>query len=63
VPGGRVASGCQPPGGRAGRVSIRVIVADDQVLARAGFRVIIDSTPDLAVVGEAANGAEAVVTL
>jgi len=44
-------------------VSIRVIVADDQVLARAGFRVIIDSAPDLAVVGEAANGAEAVVTL
>jgi DNA-binding NarL/FixJ family response regulator len=39
---------------------IRVLVADDQALVRAGFRVLVDSAPDLEVVGEAANGSEAV---
>ncbi|HET6965413.1 MAG TPA: response regulator transcription factor [Acidimicrobiales bacterium] len=39
---------------------IRVLIADDQALVRAGFRVLIDSDDDLRVVGEAANGAEAV---
>ena len=39
---------------------IRVLVVDDQALVRAGFRVLVDSDPDLAVVGEAADGAEAV---
>jgi DNA-binding NarL/FixJ family response regulator len=39
---------------------IRVLVADDQTLVRAGFRVLVDSAPDLEVVGEAGNGAEAV---
>jgi DNA-binding NarL/FixJ family response regulator len=38
----------------------RVLIADDQALVRAGFRVLIDSSPDLEVVGEAADGAEAV---
>jgi chemotaxis response regulator CheB len=41
-------------------VSIGVVVADDQAIVRAGFRLLIDSEPDLAVLGEAANGAEAV---
>ncbi|WP_010312249.1 response regulator [Saccharopolyspora spinosa] len=41
-------------------VTIRVLLADDQSLVRAGFRVLIDSAPDLAVVGEAATGREAV---
>lgn len=41
-------------------MSIRVVLADDQALLRAGFRVLIDSAPDLEVVGEAANGHEAV---
>jgi DNA-binding NarL/FixJ family response regulator len=36
------------------------VVADDQALVRAGFRVLIDSQPDLEVVGEAADGDEAV---
>jgi DNA-binding NarL/FixJ family response regulator len=40
-------------------VTIRVALADDQSLVRAGFRVLVDSAPDLEVVGEAANGAEA----
>jgi len=39
---------------------IRVLVADDQALVRGGFRVLVDSAPDLEVVGEAADGAEAV---
>ena len=39
---------------------IKVLVADDQALVRAGFRVLVDSAPDLEAVGEAANGAEAV---
>jgi DNA-binding NarL/FixJ family response regulator len=39
---------------------IRVLLADDQSLVRAGFRVLIDSAEDLEVVGEAANGGVAV---
>jgi DNA-binding NarL/FixJ family response regulator len=40
--------------------AVRVLVADDQTLVRAGFRVLVDSAPDLEVVGEAADGLEAV---
>lgn len=39
---------------------IRVLLADDQALVRAGFRVLLESAPDVEVVGEAANGEEAV---
>jgi DNA-binding NarL/FixJ family response regulator len=39
---------------------IRVVLADDQAAVRAGFRALLDLTDDLAVVAEAANGAEAV---
>jgi DNA-binding NarL/FixJ family response regulator len=39
---------------------IRVVVADDQALVRAGFRVLVDSAPDLEVVGEAGDGTQAV---
>lgn len=38
----------------------RVVVADDQTLLRDSFRVLIDTTPDLTVVGEAGTGADAV---
>jgi DNA-binding NarL/FixJ family response regulator len=41
-------------------MTIRVLLADDQALIRGGFRVLIDSAADLEVVGEAANGREAV---
>ncbi|MDG4800337.1 response regulator transcription factor [Micromonospora sp. WMMD980] len=41
-------------------MSVRVLLADDQTLIRAGFRALIDSAPDLLVVGEAATGREAV---
>jgi DNA-binding NarL/FixJ family response regulator len=39
---------------------IRVLIADDQELIRSGFRLILGSKDDLEVVGEAANGQEAV---
>ena len=39
---------------------IRVLLADDQDLVRAGLRLIIDRAPGLEVVGEAANGTDAV---
>jgi DNA-binding NarL/FixJ family response regulator len=39
---------------------IRVVIADDQALVRAGFRKILEAEPDIDVVGEAADGREAV---
>ncbi|GGZ26856.1 DNA-binding response regulator [Streptomyces nitrosporeus] len=39
---------------------IRVLLADDQALLRSAFRVLVDSEPDMRVVGEAADGAQAV---
>lgn len=41
-------------------MTIRVLLADDQALIRAGFALIIESAPDLEIVGQAANGREAV---
>jgi DNA-binding NarL/FixJ family response regulator len=41
-------------------MSIRVLIADDQALVRAGFRMILDAEEDLEIVGEATNGLEAV---
>jgi DNA-binding NarL/FixJ family response regulator len=41
-------------------MSITVLIADDQALVRAGFRMILDAEDDLEIVGEAADGAEAV---
>ncbi|MFG2039168.1 response regulator [Dactylosporangium sp. NPDC048998] len=39
---------------------IKVLLADDQALVRAGFRALLDAQSDIEVVGEAADGAEAV---
>jgi len=39
---------------------IRVVLADDQALVRAGFRMIVESQPDMRVAGEAADGKAAV---
>ncbi|MCP2335665.1 DNA-binding NarL/FixJ family response regulator [Actinomadura rupiterrae] len=39
---------------------LRVLVADDQDLFRAAFAMILDAQPDISVIGEAADGAEAV---
>ncbi len=44
-------------------MTIGVVVADDQALVRAGFRVLVNSAPDLQVVGEASNGEEAVAVV
>jgi DNA-binding NarL/FixJ family response regulator len=41
-------------------VTIRILIADDQALLRATFRLLIEANPDMAVVGEAADGDEAV---
>ncbi|HLT10544.1 MAG TPA: response regulator transcription factor [Micromonosporaceae bacterium] len=41
---------------------IRVLVADDQAMVRAGLRLILAAEPDITVVGEAADGVEAVAT-
>jgi len=42
---------------------IRLVVVDDQAVVRAGFRVVFESEGDLAVVGEAAGGREAVAVV
>jgi DNA-binding NarL/FixJ family response regulator len=39
---------------------VRVLIADDQALVRAGFRMILDSEPGLEVVGEAVDGRQAI---
>ena len=41
-------------------MSVRVLLADDQALVRAGFRMIIDDQDDMQVVGEAGDGQQAV---
>ncbi len=41
-------------------MSVRVVLADDQAVVRAGFRALLDLTDDLVVVGEAGDGDEAV---
>jgi len=39
---------------------VRVVLVDDQALFRAGIRMLVDSQPDLSVVGEAGDGVEAI---
>ncbi|MEV5568181.1 response regulator transcription factor [Streptomyces sp. NPDC052196] len=41
-------------------MTVRVVVVDDETLVRAGFRVLLESEKDLQVVGEAADGTQAV---
>ncbi|WP_262850277.1 response regulator [Mumia quercus] len=50
------------PGGSEDR-ALRVFLVDDQQLVRAGFRMLVESQPDMEVVGEAADGLEAVERL
>ncbi len=44
-------------------MTVRVVVADDQELVRAGFAMILDAQPDIEVVAEAADGLEAVAAV
>ncbi|SCL47132.1 response regulator [Micromonospora chersina] len=44
-------------------MTVRVVIVDDQALVRAGFRMVLDSQPDLTVVGEAIDGADALRVL
>lgn len=41
-------------------MTIRVLIVDDQALLRGSFRVLVETEPDLAVIGEAGSGAEAI---
>lgn len=41
-------------------MSIRILLVDDHALLRTGFRLILETQPDLEIIGEAATGAEAV---
>lgn len=43
--------------------AIRIVLVDDQELVRAGFRMVLDSRPELRVVGEAGDGAQALELL
>jgi DNA-binding NarL/FixJ family response regulator len=43
-----------------GAVTIRIVLADDQAVVRAGFRTILSAEVDLSVIGEASDGAQAV---
>ena len=38
---------------------IRVLIADDHTLVRTGFRMILENSPDMRVIGEASDGAQA----
>jgi len=44
-------------------MTVHIVIADDQAVVRAGFRTILEAEPDLRVVGEAADGAQAVRTV
>jgi DNA-binding NarL/FixJ family response regulator len=41
-------------------VTVRVVIADDQGMVRSGFTTLLNSEPDIEVIGEAANGQEAI---
>ena len=49
-----------PASKRGSAMSIAVLLADDQELMRMGFRMVIESQPDLSIVGEAADGQAAI---
>ena len=61
----RVRGACTAAAGHERRrelVTIRIVIADDQVMVRAGFRLLLDTEPDIEVVGEASDGDEALRT-
>ena len=44
-------------------MSIKVLLADDQAMVRAGFRMILEMQDDMQIVGEAADGAETIAAV
>ena len=58
--GGFLVRGAPALGAGVSDAPIRVLIADDQALMRAGFRMILDAQPDIEVVGEAIDGADAI---
>lgn len=58
-PGGGVTGDPSAGAAGAGDAAIRVVLVDDQALVRAGFRMVLDYSGDMTVVGEAGDGAEA----
>ena len=55
-----LAAGARATPWRRRGMSVRILIADDQALVRAGFRMILDAEDDLEVVGEAGDGLQAV---
>ncbi len=45
---------------KAGGSDVKLVIADDEAMVRGGLRMLIESEPDLEVVGEAADGHEAI---
>ncbi len=41
-------------------MTVRVVIADDQGMVRSGFTTLLNSEPDIEVIGEAVNGQEAI---
>src|SRR6185503_18508242 len=63
-PGSRAGPGWRvrrpsPPSPRPGRRMIRILIVDDEALVRGGLRMILEAQPDLEVIGEAADGHDA----
>ena len=44
----------------AGQITLKLLLADDDAMVRAGLKAVLDSEPDLEVIGEAADGVEAI---
>ena len=59
-PGRRLQDLCAPSRRRRCGMSIRVLIVDDQALVRAGFKMILESEPEIEIVGEAEDGLQAV---
>ena len=60
---GRVRRPCHLPAEPCARMTIAVVLVDDQAMVRAGFRMILDAHDDIDVVGEASDGDQAVTVI
>src|SRR5688500_13247486 len=60
--GGRTAAASQPAGNRGAR-PIRILLVDDHAVIRQALRMLLESQPELEVVGDVENGREAVLAV